>query len=180
MLSISQVAFSRWSPYSILKSSVIAVEEESDLSSPLLGVVFGGKCPTCYQNKHSCPGHFGSIRLTEPVYHISWIPHLLRMLKKHDGKFTWDKQKATILRNGELFPASEMFDIMDDPPVIAVLPVPPPHVRPPLFVNGELKGENDLTYRLQNIIRKNKQLGELKRCKRPPEIIAQGLSLIHI
>ena len=174
MLSISQVSFSRWSPYSILKSSVIAVEEESDLSSPLLGVVFGGKCPTCYQTKHNCPGHFGSIRLTEPVYHISWIPHLLRLLKKHEGKFTWDKQKATILRNGELFPASELFDIMDDPPVIAVLPVPPPHVRPPLFVNGELKGENDLTYRLQNIIRKNKQLAELKRCKRPPEIIAQG------
>ena len=92
MLSISQVAFSRWSPYSILKSSVIAVEEESDLSSPLLGVVFGGKCPTCYQTKHNCPGHFGSIRLTEPVYHISWVPHLLRLLKKHDGKFIWDKQ----------------------------------------------------------------------------------------
>ena len=174
MLSISQVSFSRWRPHSVLSSSVIAVEKESDLSSPLLGVVFGGKCPTCYQTKHSCPGHFGSIRLTEPVYHISWIPHLLRMLKKHDGKFSWDKQKATILRNGEPFPASGMFDIMDDPPVIAVLPVPPPHVRPPLFVNGELKGENDLTYRLQNILRKNRHFTELKRCKRPDEIIQQG------
>lgn len=174
MLSISQVGFSRWHPYSILTSSVIAVKNEADLSSPLLGVVFGGKCPTCYQNKHSCPGHFGSIRLTEPVYHISWVPHLLRMLKKHKGKFTWDKQKATILCNGEIFPASELFDIMDNPPVISVLPVPPPHVRPPLFVNGELKGENDLTYRLQNILRKNKQFAELKRCKRPPEIINQG------
>ena len=112
MLSISQIAFSRWSPYSILKSSVIAVEEESDLSSPLLGVVFGGNVPTITtQTKHNCPGHFGSIRLTEPVYHISWIPHLLRLLKKHDGKFTWDKQKATILRNGELFPASELFGL---------------------------------------------------------------------
>lgn len=174
MLSISQVAFERWRPYSILKSSVISVEKETDLSSPLLGVVFGGKCPTCYQTKHSCPGHFGSIRLTEPVYHISWIPHLLRLLKKYKGKFSWDKHKATITKDGEPFPASEMFDIMDDPPVISVLPVPPPHVRPPLFVNGELKGENDLTYRLQNIIRKNKQLFELKRCKRPAEIIQQG------
>jgi len=174
MLSISQVAFSRWHPSSILKSSVIAVETEEDLSSPLLGVVFGGKCPTCYHNKHSCPGHFGSIRLTEPVYHISWVPHLLRLLKKHDGKFSWDKRRATILRNGEIFPASEMFAIMDDPPVIAVLPVPPPHVRPPLFVNGELKGENDLTYRLQNILRKNRQFAELKRCKRPSEVTNQG------
>lgn len=174
MLSISQVAFERWNPHSILTSSVIAVESEADLSSPLLGVVFGGKCPTCYQTKHSCPGHFGSIRLTEPVYHISWIPHLLRLLKKQKGKFSWDKHKATITKDGEIFPASEMFDLMDDPPVIAVLPVPPPHVRPPLFVNGELRGENDLTYRLQNIIRKNKSMSELKRCKRPEEIINQG------
>ena len=174
MLSISQVAFSRWSPYSILKSSVVAVEEESDLSSPLLGVVFGGKCPTCYQTKHNCPGHFGSIRLTEPVYHISWIPHLLSCLRNMMESLLGTSRKPPFFRNGELFPATELFAIMDDPPVIAVLPVPPPHVRPPLFVNGELKGENDLTYRLQNIIRKNKQLAELKRCKRPPEIIAQG------
>lgn len=174
MLSVSQVAFERWRPHSVLSSSVISVENESDLSSPLLGVVFGGKCPTCYQNKHGCPGHFGCIRLTEPVYHISWIPHLLRLLKKEDGKFSWDKRQATIVRNGAVFPASGMFDIMDDPPVIAVLPVPPPHLRPPLFVNGELKGENDLTYRLQNILRKNKYVAELKRCKRPEEIIQQG------
>ena len=174
MLSISQVGFSTWSPSSILRSSVVAVESESDLSSPYLGVVFGGKCPTCYQTKHKCPGHFGSIRLCEPVYHISWVAHLLRDLKKHDGKFSWDKSKATILRNGEVFPASELFDIMENPPVISVLPVPPPHVRPPLFVNGELKGENDLTYRLQNILRKNKSLAELKRCKRPREIIDQA------
>lgn len=174
MLSVSNVHFLKWRPHSILKSSVIEVEKESDLSSPLLGVVFGGKCPTCYQTKHNCPGHFGSIRLTEPVYHISWIPHLLRQLKQFEGKFVWDKHKASVLRNGELFPASELFSMMDDPPVIAVLPVPPPHVRPPLFVDGVLKGENDLTYRLQNILRKNKALAELKRCKRPQEVIDQG------
>ena len=94
MLSVSNVHFLKWRPHSILKSSVIEVEKESDLSSPLLGVVFGGKCPTCYQTKHNCPGHFGSIRLTEPVYHISWIPHLLRQLKQFEGKFVWDKHKA--------------------------------------------------------------------------------------
>ena len=172
--SVNIVSFSKWSPASILKSSVIAVEKESDLSSPLLGVVFGGKCPTCYGTKLKCPGHFGSIRLEEPVYHISWIPHLLRELKATDGKFSWDKNKACVTKNGKLFPASELFDIMSDPPVIAVLPVPPPHVRPPLYVDGELKGENDLTYRLQNIIRKNRHLTKVKRCKRPREIIDQA------
>ena len=173
-LSVNTVSFSRWDPYSILKSSVIKVEKESDLSSPLLGVVFGGKCPTCFCNKHDCPGHFGSIRLSEPVYHISWVNHVLRLLKKHDGKFMWNKHKACITRDGKLFPASDLFSLMHNPPVIAVLPVPPPHVRPPLFVDGELKGENDLTYRLQNIIRKNRALKELKRCKRPKDIIDQA------
>ncbi len=173
-LSINTVSFSRWDPYSILQSSVIEIEKESDLSSPLLGVVFGGKCPTCFCTKHDCPGHFGSLRLTEPVYHISWVNHLVRLLKKHDGKFTWNKHKASITRNNKLFPACEIFPLIDDPPVISVLPIPPPHVRPPLFVNGELKGENDLTYRLQNIIRKNRALDEMKRCKRPTEVINQA------
>ena len=79
-----------------------------------------------------------------------------------------------VMKDGEYFPAFKMFDIMEDPPVISVLPVPPPHVRPSLFVNGELKGENDLTYRLQNIIRKNRNLDKVKKCKRPPEVIHQA------
>lgn len=174
MISVSNVSFSRWRSSSILQSSVIDVEKESDLSSPRLGVIFEGKCPTCFQTKHSCPGHFGSIRLSEPVYHILWKDHLLRELKHHDGKFLWDKQKACVMKDGEYFPAYRLFEIMDDPPVISVLPVPPPHVRPSLFVNGELKGENDLTYRLQAIIRKNRNLEKVKKCRRPPEVVNQA------
>ena len=52
----------------------------------------------------------------------------------------WDKQKACVMKDGEYFPAFKMFDIMEDPPVISV-PVPPPHVRPSLFVNGDSKGK---------------------------------------
>ena len=174
MLSISNISFSVWDASSILQSSVISVETEEDLSSPLLGVVFDGKCPTCFQTKHKCPGHWGSIRLAEPMYNISWIPHLLRMLKKQEGKFVWDKQAASIKKDNVLLPAHALFDILEDPPIISVLPVPPPHVRPPLFVDGVLKGENDLTYRLMNIVRKNNKLIELKRCGRPPEVIQQG------
>ena len=173
-LSVNTVSFSRWDPYSILKSSVLEVEQESDLSSPLLGVVFGGKCPTCFCTKHECPGHFGSLRLSEPVYHISWINHLLRLLKKKKGKFAWNKHKACLTCDGKIYPASNLFSIMENPPVIAVLPIPPPHVRPPLFVDGESKGENDVTYRLQNIIRKNRALHKLKTCKRPPDVINQA------
>ena len=174
MLSVSNVHFSVWSASSILQSSVIAVEKESDLSSPLLGVVFDGKCPTCFETKHKCPGHWGSIRLAEPMFNISWIQHLLRLLKKHEGKFVWDKHAASLRKDGEIYPAHRLFEIMEDPPVISVLPVPPPHVRPPLFVDGVLKGENDLTYRLQNIIRKNNKLMDLIRCGRPGEVIQQG------
>ena len=178
MLSVSSVSFSIWEPHSILESSVIAVEKESDLSSPLLGVVFGGKCPTCFETKHKCPGHWGSIRLAEPMYNISWIAHVLRLLKKVEGKFMWDKQSASIRKDGEIFPAYMCFevlgDMLDNPPVISVLPVPPPHVRPALFVDGVLRGENDLTYRLQNIVRKNNKLLDLKRCERPGDVIQQG------
>ena len=97
------------------------------------------------------------------------VSHLLDpssppVAEKHDGKFTWDKQKATILRNEELFPASELFDIMDNPPVIAVLPVPPPHVRPPLFVNGELKGEN--IHLSSPFTNKEVYLAEASTCRR--------------
>ena len=174
MISVSNVTFTRWRASSILQSSVVHVETENDLSSPALGVIFEGRCPTCFQTKHACPGHFGSIRLSEPVYHIMWKDHLLRMLKKCKGKFTWDKQKACVTKDGECFPAYMVFDLLDDPPVISVLPVPPPHVRPSLVVNGEVRGENDLTYRLQNIIRKNRALEKSKSCKRPREVIDQA------
>lgn len=85
MLSVSNVSFNRWRASSILESSVVDVETEADLSDPRLGVIFEGKCSTCFQTKHSCPGHFGSIRLSEPVYHILWKDQLLRDLKKHKG-----------------------------------------------------------------------------------------------
>lgn len=174
MVSITNVSFNIWSPASILESSVVAVETEEDLNNPRLGVIFEGKCPTCFQTKHDCPGHFGSLTLAEPVYHILWKDHLLRLLKSKEGKFAWDKTRSCITRDGELFPAYKMFEFFENPPVISVLPIPPPHVRPSLFVSGELKGENDLTYRLQNIIRKSKQLSKVKKCKRPEEVIQQA------
>lgn len=174
MLSISNVAFSVWDASSILASSVVEVKTIEDLSSPLLGVVFSGQCPTCFQTKHKCPGHWGAIRLANPVYHVSWISHTLRLLKKEEGKFTWDKGRACIMRDGELFPAHMMYDIMDNPPVISVLPVPPPHVRPSLYVNGQVRGENDLTYRLQNIVRRNTKLADAIQYEKPMAVIDQA------
>ena len=64
----------------------------------LMKYLFRKEC----QTKHNCPGHFGSIRLTEPVYHISWVPHLLRQLKKFEGKYTWDKHKSSIMKDNFL------------------------------------------------------------------------------
>ena len=157
MLSVSSVSFSVWEPHSILESSVIAVENEADLSSPLLGVVFDGKCPTCFETKHKCPGHWGSIRLAEPMYHISWIPHLMRLLKKVEGKFVWDKQGATLRRDGEIFPRTAASRCSTTLPSSRCSPSSS-SVRPALFVDGVLRGENDLTYRLQNIVRRNKSL----------------------
>jgi DNA-directed RNA polymerase II subunit RPB1 len=38
-------------------------------------------CGTCRRTVHDCPGHFGSIRLEFPVYHVGYIDHVLKILK---------------------------------------------------------------------------------------------------
>jgi DNA-directed RNA polymerase II subunit RPB1 len=55
-------------------------------------------CTTCGLNTNDCPGHFGHIELSEPVYHISFLNHLILVLKsiclkcskilyEYDGEF---------------------------------------------------------------------------------------------
>ena len=40
------------------------------------------KCKTCHcQNNDDCPGHFGYIKLAEPVFHIGFIADCLKILK---------------------------------------------------------------------------------------------------
>ena len=38
-------------------------------------------CTTCHLNRNSCPGHPGHIELPVPVYHVSFIDQLLKLLR---------------------------------------------------------------------------------------------------
>lgn len=38
------------------------------------------KCETCGESKY-CQGHFGRIELEMPIYHIGFIPIILKVLK---------------------------------------------------------------------------------------------------
>jgi hypothetical protein len=38
------------------------------------------RCATCLGNQHECPGHFGHIRLTKPVYNVAYMDKIVRVL----------------------------------------------------------------------------------------------------
>ena len=39
------------------------------------------RCSTCHLNTYSCPGHVGHIELPVPVYHVSFMPQALQLLR---------------------------------------------------------------------------------------------------
>ena len=39
------------------------------------------RCQTCKQDAIGCPGHFGHISLANPVYHICFIKHIVKVLQ---------------------------------------------------------------------------------------------------
>ena len=146
------------------------------------------------------------------MYHISWINHTLHWLRslcegcgvlRGEGslrnrasrshrtckcgakraKYSWDKTRACIMRNDELYPASKALErfnaykSVDHNPadlILTVFPVPPLHVRPPLMSGGRTRGEDDLTYRFQNILRKNEVLAKCMASDKPVLVTDQA------
>lgn len=41
----------------------------------------GSKCQTCAGNMTTCPGHFGHIELSKPVYHIGFLNKVVKLLR---------------------------------------------------------------------------------------------------
>ncbi len=39
------------------------------------------RCQTCTGNYTECPGHFGHIDLTKPVYHVGFITQTIKVLR---------------------------------------------------------------------------------------------------
>lgn len=115
--------------------------------------------------------------------------------KERQPKYTWNKDNQTILKNGELYEnhsivchlsnvSSERIVEMDmshpKDMMLKVLPVPPPNVRPPIMAGNAIRGEDDLTYRLLQIIRLNAKLKKNKENGRPSHVITNSREALQM
>lgn len=106
-------------------------------------------------------------------------------------KYTWNKEKQQIMRNSKVY---KIYDVLDHLKLIPesilnvfsvchpaamiqeVLPVPPPTVRPAIIMGNSLvRGEDDLTYRLLQILRFNKKVKQLKEENRPGHVLKEAI-----
>ncbi len=52
------------------------------LLDPRMGTVDkNSKCLSCGGKMEECPGHFGNIKLAKPVYHVSYMNSILKVLQ---------------------------------------------------------------------------------------------------
>ncbi|KAK0524548.1 DNA-directed RNA polymerase II core subunit rpo21, partial [Tilletia horrida] len=63
--------------------------------------------------------------------------------------------------------------------IITVLPIPPPPVRPGIVEGGMGKGEDDLTYKLAEVIKANNSLRQLEREGVPPHLMSDYENLLQ-
>ena len=90
---VTGVQFSVMSPQEIKKRSVVNITQTilydstgepvvGGLFDPRMGVIDHGKiCPTDNLDNRFCPGYFGHVELIRPVFHIQFIPIIIKILK---------------------------------------------------------------------------------------------------
>ena len=96
--------------------------------------------------------------------------------KNRQPKYSWNKEKQYIIKNGSPYSNEDILHhlnhITDETiaimkmshprdMMVKILPVPPPNVRPPIMAGNTIRGEDDLTYRLLQIIRANDKLKKI-------------------
>jgi DNA-directed RNA polymerase II subunit RPB1 len=64
--------------------------------------------------------------------------------------------------------------------IITVLPVPPPPVRPSIQVDGSSRGEDDLTYKLADVIKSNQSLKRHELDGSPAHIVSEFEQLLQV
>ena len=90
--NVSGVQFSIASPEEIRSTSVIEITKYETYEKDIpvikglfdirMGVTEGGvTCGTCGQRNTHCPGHFGHIELTRPIYNYHFIQTVLKLIK---------------------------------------------------------------------------------------------------
>ena len=245
---VGKVQFSLLSPDEIKKQSTCKINDHTlyitsadGVSTPSPGGLYDLKmgtidsnvlCETCHQKSTLCPGHFGYIELSAPVFHMHFIGRILKLLKcicfrcskllLPDEEFVkgkdiyetfdliYEKSKKIKVCNhkdgcgsiqptryvregiGKVF-AEWIYKEQDDKKVLirpdyvlkiftritdedclklgfspdfcrpewlilTVLPVPPPAVRPSVKQDNNTRSDDDLTYKLIDIVKANSTL----------------------
>lgn len=89
---IDQIQFGILSPEEIEAGSVVQVKHYelyenkkpkiNGLLDPRMGCIDRNyMCATCEENMNTCPGHYGHIKLTHPVYHVGFIKTVKKLLE---------------------------------------------------------------------------------------------------
>ncbi|EFQ98500.1 DNA-directed RNA polymerase II subunit RPB1 [Nannizzia gypsea CBS 118893] len=92
--TIKEIQFGLLSPEEIKRMSVCHVEypetmddqrqrpREKGLNDPRLGTIDRNwRCATCEEGINDCPGHFGHIELSTPVFHIGFLTKIKKLLE---------------------------------------------------------------------------------------------------
>jgi DNA-directed RNA polymerase II subunit RPB1 len=91
---VKKVQFCIYSEQQILKNSVCEVTSwlvynqetglpaENGINDPRMGVSMRSiVCQTCFGSIKECPGHFGHMKLAEPVYNVEFLQTIYRLVK---------------------------------------------------------------------------------------------------
>ena len=102
-------------------------------------------------------------------------------------KYSWNRERGYIEKNKVVYPIQEVKEHLESidskvihklkmshpkDMILTVLPVPPPNVRPAIMQGSVVRGEDDLTYRLIQIMRSNSKLKKSVIDGRPEHILA--------
>ena len=101
-------------------------------------------------------------------------------------KYSWSRKSGTILINKKKYKIHDVIEHLEKldesvvkrlnmshprDMILKCIPVPPPLVRPPIMNGKAVRGEDDITYRLIQIMRQNNKMKKILNSKRPQHII---------
>ena len=66
-----------WAP----GETICGSPQASSFVMQILELTAISRCSTCHLNTYSCPGHVGHIELPAPVYHVTFMDQLLRLMR---------------------------------------------------------------------------------------------------
>jgi len=159
-----------------------------------------GTCRNCASNL------FKDITLPVKKPRVQWMSHFFKITNLHSSKcpqcsiklpkYAWSKEKFQIMMNKKVYKIVDVLEHLEmispdllkhfnmshpKSMILEVLPVPPPTVRPAILMGGTLvRGEDDLTYRLLQILRINRRLKIVIDESRPHHIISDAVLVLQL